>query len=168
MKSVILLAVWIACLITSCTVYSPSFSPLPLEQRFEAPAFAGIGLDGIEYHSSDFNNRWVILNFWATWCEPCVSEMEALQGISNAYPTVQLVGINVGESLDEVEAFRQTYGLRFFMLVEPDSSTILNYQVTGIPRTYIISPAGEVVAFHFGPIAPVEDFENLLEGFLGQ
>jgi thiol-disulfide isomerase/thioredoxin len=95
----------------------------------------------------------VVVNFWATWCEPCKQELPMLQQLAESHPdTLTVLGINLREDESLVASFLDDFGLTFPILMNPDDATVLAYQVMGLPQTLIVNPAGEVVFRKFGPI----------------
>jgi peroxiredoxin len=118
-----------------------------------APDFALTTLEGETLRLSEQGGRWVLLNFWATWCEPCKTEMPLLQTLADDYEDWLVVwGINQRESAIEVSVFSDEYGVRFPLLLDPDDATLMNYGVMGLPLTFVINPQGEIVARQFGAI----------------
>lgn len=111
------------------------------------------GVDGETYTLSELRGDWVIINFWATWCVPCVQEMPELQAIAEEYADrLTILGINQREASEVVEAFAADLGITFPLLLNPDDQTLVNYQVLSLPQTIIVNPEGEVVWRAFGPI----------------
>ncbi|MCC6616848.1 MAG: TlpA family protein disulfide reductase [Anaerolineae bacterium] len=154
-----------------CAACAPAEATAPpvatVDDALLAPDFTATSLSGDSYTLSALRGRWVIVNFWATWCVPCVTEMPALQQIADEHAdTVVLLGVNVRESADEVAAFVAEHDLRFPILVSPDDSTLIDYQVLGVPQTVLIAPSGEIVYRQFGPVE-VEGFGAELETRLG-
>jgi len=151
-------------IVAACAPTAVSPPPVAtIDDALLAPDFTATALSGDSYTLSALRGRWVIVNFWATWCVPCVTEMPALQQIAdNHADAVVLLGINVRESVEEVAAFVAEHDLRFPVLVNPDDSTLLDYQVIGVPQTVLIAPSGEIVYRQFGPVA-VDDFGVELE-----
>ncbi len=134
---------------------------------FPAPDFTLQTLSGGSFNLQSMRGRWVILNFWATWCAPCTDEMPALQTIANERSgEIALFGINMGEEADAIRTYMTRYHLSFPMLLKPDDATFANYQLQlGIPQTVIISPQGQMVWHQFGPI-DLNNFRSVLDGFM--
>lgn len=125
----------------------------PTEEPFYAWDFTLTSLEGEEYTLSEMKGQWVLINFWATYCGPCVDEMPALQAIADQYPEeLTVLAINQRESADLVRAFKNTLDLQFPLLLNPDDTTLLNYQVIGLPQTIVVDPNGEIVWRQFGPV----------------
>jgi cytochrome c biogenesis protein CcmG/thiol:disulfide interchange protein DsbE len=125
----------------------------PASDSFPAPDFALSALDGSPVRLSDYLGRWVVVNFWATWCAPCVAEMPALQALADSAPdSVTVLGVNLREDSDSVRAFAAAHGIRFLLLLNPDDATVLAYSVVGLPQTLLVDPTGRVVERSFGPV----------------
>lgn len=134
--------------------------PQPTQEPFPAWDFTMQSLGGETYTLSDLRGQWVMLNFWATWCGPCVDEMPALQQIARENSEdVLLLGINFHESADDVQTFVEQNRLTFPMLINPTDGMIADYSVQGLPQTVLIDPEGRLVWRKFGPI----DFDTFNE-----
>ncbi|HVU11326.1 MAG TPA: TlpA disulfide reductase family protein [Phototrophicaceae bacterium] len=121
---------------------------------FPAPDFTLDTLSGGQLSLASMRGRWVILNFWATWCAPCTSEMPALQAIANQLSgQVGLFGVNMREKADDIRTFMTRNHLSFPILLNPDDATLAAYNLSvGIPQTVLITPKGQVVWHQYGPI----------------
>jgi len=161
---VVLLLVAVACspqpTATIATTSQPEIEPT--EEPFYAWDFTMSSLSGQTYTLSDLRGQWVIINFWATWCVPCVEEMPALQEIANLHADkLILLGINQREDADLVAEFAHDHNITFPLLLNPDDATLANYQVLKTPQTIIVDPNGELVWRQFGPIE-LENFDETL------
>jgi thiol-disulfide isomerase/thioredoxin len=134
----------------------------PAHEPVFAPDFTLSALDDTTYTLSQLREGWVILNFWATWCAPCVEEMPLLQQIGEDYP-VTLLGVNMREDERTVRAFINHHNIRYPILIQPDDETLIAYHVVGLPQTLIIAPGGELVYRSFGPIT-IEEISEVMEG----
>jgi cytochrome c biogenesis protein CcmG/thiol:disulfide interchange protein DsbE len=119
-----------------------------------APGFQLAALDGQPVSLGDFRGRPVIVNFWATWCEPCKQEMPALQAEAARQPDLVVLGIDNVESAVKVRPFVEQLGLRFPILLDQDGSVVERYQVTGLPTTFFIDRSGVLRAIYRGPLTP--------------
>lgn len=123
------------------------------EAPFYAPDFTLQAMDGETITLSDLRGKWVVVNFWATYCVPCVTEMPVLEQIAAAHPEALVVlAINLREERETVQAFLAEHDLALTVLLQPDDATLINYQVIGLPQTLLITPAGEIDYRQFGPV----------------
>lgn len=132
----------------------PSVRSIPAAPVVGAPApdFALTDVDGKEIRLSDFLGNVVVVNFWATWCEPCRLEMPSLQ---EAYEALRIAGlqvlaVNFDEPVRDVCAFRDELGLSFPVLLDPGAQVQDLYRVRGYPMTFFIDRHGVVQATHIG------------------
>lgn len=132
------------------------------DDPFFAPNFTLTSLSGETYQLAELQDQWVVLNFWATWCEPCVAEMPFLQQISEDFAdNTLMLGINMRETPEEMQPFLDELGITYPILVSPTDQTVLDYQVSGLPQTLVVDPHGEIVWRQFGPIE-LESFSEAL------
>jgi peroxiredoxin len=110
--------------------------------------------DGAAVPLEDFADKLVVLNFWATWCTPCTTEMPTLEGLWREYGGRGLVVIGVsvdrGAPRAVLEPYIRHHGLTFPILLDPDSRAAGAWRVTGIPATFIVRPGGEVAGMAAG------------------
>ncbi len=112
-------------------------------------------LQGKPVSLSDYRGKWVVVNYWATWCPPCLEEIPDLVGFyeDNRDKGVVVIGIDFEEvNLDYLKEFVDTHFISYPVLrMAPGPVTELG-PVQGLPTTYIISPQGESLARQEGPI----------------
>jgi thiol-disulfide isomerase/thioredoxin len=130
-----------------------------------ASDFALQSLDGEQIQLADLRGHWVVINFWATWCAPCVAELPLLQQLAEHHgDQLAVLAINMREDEDQVRAFVEQHNISLPVLLEPDDQTLINYGVQGLPLSIVVSPQGEVVRRHAGPVD--QAFEVWLEGLI--
>ncbi len=132
--------------------HSPSshgFRLTPFRKGFPAPPFQLTGLSGKAVSLSDFRGRVVLLNFWATWCAPCVREMPSMEKLYQAFRERGLVVLAV--SLDEegaakVEPFVRKLGLTFPIVLDTAGRVSGIYGARELPASFLIDGGGAVFA----------------------
>src|ERR1700687_2955728 len=112
-----------------------------------------IQLDGKPAHLSDLKGKIVVLNFWATWCPPCVEETPALNGLHKRIASRG--GVVLGVSVDEDEAAYQKFlkdnGIVFLTYRDANKQSALDYGTAMYPETYIIDRHGKIARKVIGP-----------------
>ncbi len=145
-------------LFTGCITTAPAPTDSPAETPATATPemsrdFTLSTLDGKTLTLSDLRGEWVVLNFWATWCPPCVEEMPYLSRVA-ATRAVHVLGVNFNEDAATVEQFVADHAIPFPILLQPDDITLLVYGVRGLPRTVVIAPDGTIAHTIIGQIDP--------------
>ena len=114
-----------------------------------APEVALPRLGGGVVHLSDYRGKWVLLNFWATWCPPCVAEMPSMEEFSKKFKSKNVVVLAVSVDRgnpDKVKKFVKQYGITFEVFHDPDNDSSGKFGVSSLPATFIISPKGDIVS----------------------
>ena len=121
-----------------------SFDPPP-----PAPAFSLPRLAGGESALADFSGHYVLLNFWATWCPPCVKEMPSMARLAQRFGpqrfTVLAVSLDTVDSAT-VAAFVRRLELPFPILLDPTSRVADVYGANALPASFLLDPQGRVIA----------------------
>ena len=122
-------------------------------------------LDGGNFKLSDHKGKIVIVDFWATWCGPCVAAMPILLKVAEEYKDegVILVGSNQGEDKPTVRGFLKEKEWKLQVAMDPENESGNDYKVTGIPQTVIVGKDGVVKKVHVG-FRP--DLEEMLKAEL--
>ena len=130
-----------------------------------APDFQLQSLGGQSYSLSDLLGQPVMLNFWASWCGPCVHEMPYIQQIYDEWSGAGLVllAINYGESSSEVRTFIESRGYSFPVLLDTSSGTGQEYRIMGIPTTFFIDGHGVIQDKVVGSFPNKEAIEEHLD-----
>jgi peroxiredoxin len=113
-----------------------------------APDFTLPDLEGRQVSLHDYRGKVVFLNFWATWCLPCREEMPAMERLHQAFQSqgLAILAVNLKESPDKVKAFLDQHQLSFTALLDGSGAVLRDYQVMGLPTTYLISREGTLLA----------------------
>jgi cytochrome c biogenesis protein CcmG, thiol:disulfide interchange protein DsbE len=148
--------------------YDPRALPEALVGQ-EAPDFVLTSLDGYEVSLSDISGGPVVINFWASWCKPCLQEHAELSGLAEKYKAkgVVFLGVLYGDTEQDAKNFVRQHGASFPSLMDPTQRTCIDYGVSGVPETYILNNDGLIVRKITGPINPhVLEIESILDGML--
>lgn len=118
----------------------------------EAIDFTLKDLEGNELSLSDLKGKKVFLNFWATWCPPCIAEMPEIEELYQETKDSDLVivSVEIGEPLDEVKSFINNKKYNFKVLLDTDQSVATKYNVVSIPTSYFIDEEGNIVSKKVG------------------
>ncbi len=112
-----------------------------------APQFAITSDRGTKLSRTDFGGKLLVLNFWATWCPPCVNELPSLNAMARALAAkgIVVVGISIDQDEKAYKAFTQRFKLSFETARDPEANISSEYGTFKIPETYVITPDGKVV-----------------------
>ena len=112
-----------------------------------------------------------MVNFWATWCEPCESEMPAMERLYGALPHdgFELIAVAIDDEESTVQTFQDAYRLSFPIVLDLDQRVYQAYQTMGVPESLLIDRDGRIVERYVGPRewdAPeyVERIRELIQG----
>lgn len=131
------------------------------EERVRIPDFEMTLVDGVKATFDEYRGKKVLLNFWATWCGPCVGEMPAFQKLADEYPEgLVILAVNCGEDQKTVQKFIRSNGYSFPVVLdeEGDIQSVFG-GITSIPVTVIIDEEGYVVSSHTGASGADEMYE---------
>lgn len=111
-------------------------------------------LDGSSANLNQFEGKWVVVNYWATWCPPCIEEIPELQAFHDEnFKTAMVVGIN-SEVIHPrmLEYFRDSFLIRYPIFITSQKQSSELGEITNLPTTYLVSPGGKLVARQVGPV----------------
>ena len=133
-----------------------------------APDFRLLDLEGGPVRLADFDTP-VVLNFWASWCQPCIQEMPDFQRLQEQYgDRIAMIGVNDGEDLATATEFAGRTGVRYRILIDPPKSlTDGPYRLIGRPTTYYIDAQGIIRDIRVGE-HDLETMRELTANLLGE
>jgi thiol-disulfide isomerase/thioredoxin len=121
-----------------------------------APPFTLPDLDGKEVSLAQFAGRTVVVDFWATWCEPCKQQIPVLNQFHRDHPEVTVLGVAVDAGGREAVApFAREHGIAYPVLLGSESLARA-YGVPGFPALVVVDPGGRLDSLHLGVITPEE------------
>ena len=126
---------------------------LPNAGRVEASDFLLKTLDGQNQTLRQERGKIILINFWATWCPPCIREMPAMQRAYDKFKDqgFEILAISVDQGgSDAVREFAENLKLSFPILLDPENTAKQAYRVRALPTNYLIDRAGRVVAYGMG------------------
>jgi peroxiredoxin len=158
LRAIIVLAPLLLVLAWSAPAQAPPEHPLLLDTPHEPVAaldFTARTVSGRQVRLSELRGQVVLINFWATWCVPCLLEMPAMDRLNRRLGgrAFRMLAINQGESLEEIQRFAQGRGFTFELVLDPDGTVGGNYGANRLPITYIIDHRGMVIRRAIGPRA---------------
>ena len=127
------------------------------------PLFSGESFD-LDAHKGKI----VVVNFWASWCDPCKEEMPAMQQVAVANPDVVFIGIAASnDTKDKAIAFAENLGITYPLGMDtgangPNGKIASSYQVFGFPATFFINADGQIVDSIFGAV-PLDDLQLYID-----
>jgi cytochrome c biogenesis protein CcmG/thiol:disulfide interchange protein DsbE len=154
---IILIGLAVAILLARVPVASPT------SVGSVAPDFVLADLDGNPVRLADLRGRPVIVNFWATWCGPCVEEFPMLREASEQHAAdgLAIVGIVYQDRSEAARAFMTRTGATWTAAMDPDDRVASAYGIVAPPETYFIGRDGTIVARQIGQLSAASLEEKL-------
>ncbi len=140
----------------------------PDHERKDAPDFALKDANGKLVHLSDFKGKVVLLDFWATWCDPCKVEIPWFMDLQrkNKDKGFEVLGVAMDdEGWESVKPFLEKLGVNYRVVIGDDPTAQLYGGVEALPTTFLIDRSGKIAAIHVG-LTPKKDFEDGVEELL--
>ena len=125
------------------------------------------GVDGSVDNLNRYQGKWLVVNYWATWCPPCIVEMPELQSFhdEHADKNAMVFGINLEQiSEQRLRTFLDDYFITYPIYVSKPAQESELGLIPGLPTTFLVSPEGKVVARQVGPVTR-EMIEQFIESY---
>jgi thiol-disulfide isomerase/thioredoxin len=140
------------------TRWSAQFIAILCAAFFSAQVYAGgwslKAIDGVNYKLAEQKGKWVVVNFWAPWCPPCIAELPELNALQLQHKEVLVIGVSVQyKKKQEVTDMVRNLSITF-PIVLGDEDTAADFGgIEGLPTTFIYSPDGKLVTKQDGPVS---------------
>jgi len=151
-------------------IYREYQGPGPTLEGTPAPAFELRDESGVPVSLEDFRGKLVFLNFWATWCAPCVQEIPDMMALNGRFQgrLFQMLAVSVNTEWSDVEEFYQEHSVDLPTLLDPGRQASSEYRVFAFPETFLINGEGMVVRKFVGAMKWTDpqfiaEVENLLQ-----
>lgn len=143
-----------AAVLAIATAVAPAAPPAELKPWLggPAPALALQDLQGAAQTLQAHRGKVVVLNFWATWCEPCREEMPSFNKLRKTFAgrPVEVLAVNVGEGEGRIKAFLDKVPVEFPVLLDRDAAASKAWKVRMLPATFILDREGRIRYSHAG------------------
>ena len=100
---------------------------------------------------SQFRGKVVVLNFWATWCAPCIDELPSLQELQKARPDIQVLAVSIDDDPDAYAKFLKQYDINLLSVRDGSQGANLKYGSIRVPETFVLDRGGVVKRKFIGP-----------------
>lgn len=138
-------------------------------QGDRAPAFTLTTFDGQEISSASLEGKVVVINFWASWCNPCEEEAADLEAAWRYYePGGQVVflGVDYADTDPEAKAYLDKFEITYPNGPDLRGSLSQSFRIRGVPETYIIDQNGEIVSAKVGPFMSLAEIQAAIDPLL--
>lgn len=126
----------------------------PADRTVDIPVLQVKTLDGADYALATHRGKWVVVNFWATWCKPCVKEMPELSALDAMREHVEVIGLAYDDSdPKDIQAFLRQHPVSYPIAIVDTFDPPKSFATPrGLPTTYLIAPNGKLAKKFMGPV----------------
>jgi len=107
-----------------------------------APNFTLVDLDGNSHQLEDYRGKRVVINFWASWCRPCIQELPAFAKFARNHPEIVVLGLSTDRQAEQAQAAANRFDLPYPILMAGEVAR--EYDIKGLPTTIIVDTDGRV------------------------
>lgn len=134
-----------------------------------APDFTLTTFDGQQIQLSQLRGNVVVINFWASWCQPCRQEAAYLEKTWQAYRDrgVIFIGVDYADTETEALAYLAEFGITYYNGPDLGTRVSQSYNIKGVPETFYVAKNGELRGIKIGPLDPPE-LDNKIEELLAE
>jgi peroxiredoxin len=140
-------------------LFAPTILPASELSPYTGAKLPDFTLTDIEGHSHTLSNylgKVVVVNFWATYCSPCIKEMPSIQRlkVKMAGKPFAILAVDMAEEKHDVKAFLTQHQIKidFPVLLNPEGNVVEDWMITAVPTTFVIDPKGTIRYALFGGI----------------
>jgi thiol-disulfide isomerase/thioredoxin len=136
------------------TTDANNLSTIPAEVNYPAPELALENIEGKTESLTDYRDKVILVNNWATWCPPCKAEMPTLVAFYNdhARDGLMIIAIEAGEPKEQVQEFAGQYQMPFAVWLDPDGASLNAFKNGNLPNSYVVDRSGTVRLMWVGEI----------------
>lgn len=158
-------------LVALCIFCRPSImfaATIPPESRKAAPDFTLTNAQGVSFSLTQFKGKVVLLDFWATWCHGCKTEIPWYVGFQNTYKQggLSVIGVSMDEGWKSVRSFITEHNVNYVVGIAGDAIT-KEYNINSLPVTLLIDRQGRMAETHVG-VVDKDAFEQDIRGLLNE
>ncbi|MEQ9094028.1 MAG: TlpA disulfide reductase family protein [Miltoncostaeaceae bacterium] len=132
----------------------------------------GVGPEGAEFRLDELRGRVVVVNFWASWCGPCVAEAPILEGVARGYrergAPVMVLGVDVEDASRSAREFIAEHEVSYANVRDGGDDTKRRFEVGNLPETFIVDPEGRIALKHIGQLTHPAQLTTAIEQILGE
>jgi cytochrome c biogenesis protein CcmG/thiol:disulfide interchange protein DsbE len=141
----------------------------PINVGSRIPDFTLTTFDGQAYNTADLRGQVILINFWASWCEPCEEEAAELEQAYQEYRDrgVVFLGVNYVDTEPEALAYLDRFGITYANGPDLGTEISQSFRMRGVPETYIADGRGILVSRKIGPYSSLAEIRAVLEAALG-
>jgi cytochrome c biogenesis protein CcmG, thiol:disulfide interchange protein DsbE len=131
-----------------------------------APDRGFVTFDGVETSLAEFRGEPVVVNFWASWCAPCVAEMPDFEQVHRELDgDVRFLGLNTQDDRAAADALVERTGVTYDLALDPDGDLFRDFEVFAMPSTFFIDAQGTIAHRHSG-LATRQQLRDLIDEHL--